>query len=214
MDAAASVPTPPPLPAAAGAGTPEADEILMARYAEGNVAAFAILFERHERPVYRYLLRSVAIPALAEELLQEVWTSVVRSARRYEARAQFTTWLYRIARSKLVDHWRARDPVQLDSLDEDDADGAPRVERLAATDDIRPETIVMDRARARAFTLAVEALPVAQREALLLHLEAGLTLAQIAEITGAGVETIKSRLRYACARLRAGLKDWHPEATS
>ena len=55
----------------------ESDEQLMIRYAAGDTAAFERLFARHEGPVYRFLLRSVRIPALADDLLQETWFSVV-----------------------------------------------------------------------------------------------------------------------------------------
>jgi len=207
--AAAAGPGPYPVP-----HDEPSDEALMTRYARGDVAAFERLYGRHEGPVYRFLLRSVGIPALADELLQEVWMSVIRGSAAYEPRALFTTWLYRIARTRLIDHWRARDPALLVSLDAaadgagDDATAASAVDRLAADTSYEPETRALDRAQARAFTLAVEALPVAQREAFLLHAQAGLSLAQIAGITGAGVETIKSRLRYAGDKLRLAMQNW------
>ncbi len=182
----------------------------MVRYAQGDVAAFERLYGRHEAPVYRFLLRSVGIPALADELLQDVWMSVIRAADRYEPRALFTTWLYRIARTRLVDHWRARDPALLVSLEgapDDDARASP-ADLLAADASFEPEVRALDKAQARAFTLAVEALPVAQREAFLLHAQAGLSLAQIADISGAGVETVKSRLRYASHKLRDAMQNW------
>ena len=69
----------------------DSDEALMVRYAQGDVPAFERLYDRHEAPVYRFLLRSVGIAALADDLLQDVWLSVIRSADRYEARALFTT---------------------------------------------------------------------------------------------------------------------------
>jgi len=188
----------------ATAGTAEADEALMLRFAGGDVRAFEEIYDRHERPVYRFRLRSVRIPALADELLQEVWISVIRYAKSYQPQALFTTWLYRIARSRLIDHWRARDPEALESLDE------PAGPECDATlmDLVAPEVRVMDRAQARAFAAAVEDLPGAQREAFLLHLEAGLTYEQIAGVTGTGSETVKSRIRYACAKLRTTMRPW------
>lgn len=188
----------------------EADESLMSRYAAGDLRAFERIYDRHERPLYRFLLRSVRIPAVAEELLQEVWTSVIRNAPSYRPEALFTTWLYRIARSRLIDHWRARDPEALESLDEPaggDCD-ATLMDLMAADPSMQPEVRAMDRAQARAFAAAVEELPAAQREAFLLHVEAGLTHEQIAGVTGAGAETVKSRIRYACARLRTSLQHW------
>lgn len=182
----------------------------MLRYARGDAPAFEQLYDRHEAGVYRFLLRSVGIAAVADDLLQEVWISVVRSADRYEPRALFTTWLYRIARTRLIDHWRARDPVILVSLDApllDDA-GSSLADTAAGAASLEPETALLNKAQARALMLAVEALPPAQREAFLLHTHAGLTLAQIGSITGAALETVKSRLRYASAKLRAAMQAW------
>jgi RNA polymerase sigma factor (sigma-70 family) len=192
----------------------EADESLMLRFAAGDVHAFEQIYDRHERAVYRFLLRSVRIPAIADELLQEVWISVVRAARTYKPQALFTTWLYRIARSRLIDHWRARDPEVVQSLDEPAGSGcdANLIDLIAADASVQPEVRTMEHAQARAFVCAVEELPAAQREAFLLHVEAGLTHEQIASITGSGSETIKSRIRYACAKLRTTMQPWrdHP----
>lgn len=188
----------------------EKDEALMLRYGAGDQGAFERLYDRHERALYRFLLRSVGIAATADDLLQDVWMSVIRNAATYEPRALFTTWLYRIARSRLIDHWRARDPAVLKSLDEPVMDGSDETlaDRIAAGDEAQPEVRALDRAQARSFLAAIEALPASQREAFLLHAESGLTLAQIGEITGAGVETVKSRFRYACAKLRAAMQPW------
>ena len=193
-----------------GDGAAEADEALMLRFAGGDVRAFERIYDRHERAVYRFLLRSVRIPALADELLQEVWTSLIRNARGYKPQALFTTWLYRIARSRLIDHWRARAPDVLDSLDEpvgSECD-ATLMDLIAADASVQPEIRAMDRAQARAFAAAVEDLPGAQREAFLLHVEAGLTHEQIAAVTGTGSETVKSRIRYACSKLRTTMQPW------
>lgn len=177
----------------------------MLAFGRGDVAAFELLYSRHERPVYRFLLRSVSIPALAEDLLQETWLAAARGAPTYEARARFTTWLYRIARTRLVDHWRARDPAILQGLGQDEAHD---FDGIAGDASFEPQRAAMDRARARAFAGAVESLPPAQREAFVLHADAGLTIAQIAEVTGVAPETAKSRFRYACAKLRDSMHEW------
>jgi RNA polymerase sigma-70 factor (ECF subfamily) len=191
------------------------DEQLMLDYGAagpGAAAAFARLFERHERPVHRFLLRSLGGDAArADDLLQEVWLAVIRNATNYEPRAKFTTWLYGIARTRLIDHWRSlRNDVSLDAANDTHADdvGDALVDRLPAARTIEPEVQAMSRAQARAFIVEVEQLPPAQREALLLHLEGELTLDEIAQMTGVGMETAKSRLRYALAKLRAALEDW------
>jgi RNA polymerase sigma factor (sigma-70 family) len=182
------------------------DEELLAAYAAGDARAFGELYERHERPVYRYFLRQGAAPSLADDLLQETWMAVIRHAERFEPRARFTTWLYTVARSKMVDHWRARDDAV--SLDEaaNDPDDTPL--ELPGSEADRPDVQALSRAQARAFVAAVEALPPVQRETFLLQAEGGLSLEEIATITEVGHETVKSRLRYAMTKLRAVMEAW------
>ncbi len=182
----------------------------MLAFARGDADAFGELFARHERGVYRFLLRSLSgQTAVAEDLLQEVWLAVVRNAAGWEPRARFATWLYGIARTRLIDHWRARrEHVSLDATDDDAEDSPSWTAELAADRTVQPEVRVASRAHAKAFIAAVEQLPAAQRETFLLHAEAELTLTEIAALTGVGMETAKSRLRYAMARLRTALEAW------
>ena len=183
------------------------DEALLAAYAAGDARAFADLYERHERPVYRYFLRQGATREQADDLLQDTWLAVVRNAAHFEPRAKFTTWLYTIARNKQVDHWRGReDAVSLDEA-ANDPDGDPPLE-MEAGDAHRPDVQAMSREQARAFVDAVEQLPTAQKEAFLLQAEGGLSLEEIAAVTNAGHETVKSRLRYAMAKLRTAMEAW------
>jgi len=184
------------------------DEALMAAYQGGDARSFALLFGRYERQVFRFLRRSLGDAAAADDLLQEVWLAVVRNAAGYAPRAKFTTWLFTIARSKLIDHWRAARPmVSLDEEAANDPDEA-LVDSIAAGPEVQPDVQVMSRAQAQAFVAAVEALPVAQREAFLLHVEGEMTVEEVAQATGVGFETAKSRLRYAFSRLRAAMEVW------
>jgi RNA polymerase sigma-70 factor (ECF subfamily) len=184
------------------------DEALMSAYQGGDARSFALLFERYERPVFRFLRRSLGDATAADDLLQEVWLAVVRNAAGYAPRAKFTTWLFTIARSKLIDHWRGAKPTL--SLDEEAANvpAETMLDGIAADPTAQPEVQVMSRARAEAFVAAVEALPAVQREAFLLHVEGELTVEEVAQATGVGFETAKSRLRYAFGRLRAAMEVW------
>lgn len=85
----------------------DADETLMLRYRDGEVAAFAPLYARHKGALYRYLLRQCGQPALAEELFQDVWLKLIAARAGYTVQARFATYLYRLAHNRLIDHYRA-----------------------------------------------------------------------------------------------------------
>jgi RNA polymerase sigma-70 factor (ECF subfamily) len=178
------------------------DEQLMLAYAGGDAGAFEALYSKHKGPVFRYVLRSVKGRAEAEELFQDVWMRVIEAAARYTPQAKFTTWLYTIAHHRLVDHWRAKGLV-LVSID-DDATSAP--EPVAAPSS-EPHRIVEAQQTLERLSAAIAALPLAQREAFLLHHEGDLTAAEIAAATGTHEEAAKSRLRYAMNKLKDALGD-------
>lgn len=182
----------------------ESDETLMMRYASGDTAGFETLYLRHRPALFRFILRQVHDRAVSEEVFQEVWLAVIRARHRYRARARFTTMLYRIARSRIIDTSRAssrrrRGLGVAATQSPDDLPSPASVERA----------VDGERSVERLMTL-VEALPAKQREAFLLREEAGLDVEAIAEITGVGRETARSRLRYAVARLRDGLGQEEP----
>jgi len=194
--------------------TGESDEALLAAYAAGDAASFTRLYDRHERPVFRYFLRQGQSVAQAEDLLQDTFIAVIRGAPRFTPTARFTTWLYTIARNKLIDQWRASGRVEsLDDAanDPEDAQGDSALDRIPAAESTQPEVDASSREYARAFLGAVEALPAAQRDAFLMHAEGDLSLDEIAAVASVGVETIKSRLRYAMRRLRLACATWLPE---
>ncbi|HXZ47677.1 MAG TPA: sigma-70 family RNA polymerase sigma factor [Usitatibacter sp.] len=174
----------------------------MLAYAGGDPAAFESLYGRHKGALFRFVARSVKARAEAEELFQEIWMRVIESRARYRPQAKFGTWLYTIAHHRLIDHWRAKG-LAVVSLDDEDC----AVPEAAAAPDAEPHRAAEARETLGRLAGAFEALPLAQREALLLHLEGGLTVPEIAEATGANEEAAKSRLRYAMGRLREAIAD-------
>jgi RNA polymerase sigma-70 factor, ECF subfamily len=181
-------------------GNAASDEDLMNRYRDGDTRAFEVLYQRHKGPLYRYLLRQCGVAAVAEELFQDVWMNLIRVRARYQVRAKFTTYLYRFAHNRLIDHYRrakAGVPISYD----DDLD-EPLIEQVADAAEREPENQFARRRQALQLLDMLAALPEAQREAFLLREESGLSLAEIAEVTGVTAETAKSRLRYALAKLR------------
>ncbi len=177
----------------------------MLAYRDGEAAAFEALYARHRARLYRYVLHQFRRREEADELFQEIWMSVIRAREHYEVTAKFATWLYRIAHNRLVDGFRARGRAAEFELDLTGDDGeAPDFPGPAA---LQPERHAERAELAGRLLAALEALPAPQREAFLLAEEGELSVEEIAAATGVGFETAKSRLRYAHARLRAGLED-------
>lgn len=162
------------------------DEALMLAYQRGDTGAFECLYIRHKDQLFAFLYRSCPRAAVVEELAQDTWIAVINSATRYQPQAAFKTWLFSIARKRLVDFWRRQDN-QHSPLDK-------------APEPASPDNSEQDE-QSNALMRVIGELPQEQRDTLLLQ-QQGFSQRDIAEITGAAEETIKSRLRYARETLR------------
>jgi RNA polymerase sigma factor (sigma-70 family) len=181
------------------------DERLMQQFADGDAGAFAGLYDRHEKSVWRFVLRSVREPAIADDVTQELWFAVAQSAARYEPTAKFRTWLFTMARNRVIDLSRTKKNVV--RIDEEDSDGNAVFSELAAESRLGPLRQLQSSEEARALLTAVEQLPADQREAFLLQAEGDMSVDDIAAATGVSFETAKSRLRYARNKLKELLQD-------
>jgi RNA polymerase sigma-70 factor, ECF subfamily len=180
---------------------PQDDGELMLRYARGDLRAFEVLYQRHRSGLYRYLSRHTRNQEAANDLFQEVWSKVIASRDRYEPRAKFRTFLYRIAHNCFIDYCR-RMTVRAEISGDAQRDWHSS---LLAPDDDRPDTRAEQAQVAARYKAALAELPAEQRDVFLLYEESGLSLEEIAAITAVGPETAKSRLRYAVAKLRSAL---------
>ena len=177
-------------------GAEPTDEELMLAYAQGDVRAFDALYHRQRGMLYRFILRSINERAGADEIFQETWSRLIASRERYRVEAKFTTWLLQIAHNLIVDSFRRARP-QAGAEETDDV-----MRDLEISETERPEQVLSEFEQRRRLQRALESLPSEQRETFLLRMEGGLGLEEIAQVTGAGHETVKSRLRYAFAKVR------------
>jgi RNA polymerase sigma-70 factor (ECF subfamily) len=175
----------------------DSDENLMLRYAAGDAAAFESLYARHKAPLYRYVLRQVD-RNIADELYQDIWLKLVDARDSYQPSAKFTTWLYRIARNRIIDHYRRQSIRPVDN-------NATAIDATADRDCDQPEQRIESQDRMERLMVAITDLPREQKDVFLLREQAGLGLDEIAILTGVSFEAAKSRLRYALRRLRDAL---------
>ena len=173
---------------------PRTDDDLMRAFARGDGDAFEVLYERYRKPIYRYVFHAVGEAATADDLYQDVWSSIIDARARFRRDRGFRRWAFRIAHNRLVDHWRA--------LGRQPATQAGHDVALQARASDGPEASATRDQQAERLRAALMQLPREQREAFLLQQEAGLSLTEIAARSGLGRETIKSRLRYASAKLK------------
>ena len=179
------------------------DGELMLRYAGGDLRAFEALYRRHRSPLYRYLSRHTRDPEVANDIFQEVWSRVISSRSRYEPRAKFSTFLYRIAHNCFIDHCR-RASARHDRANVSNEEFNLEQALPAPASDL-PDTRAEHAQTLTRYRAALASLPSDQRDTFLLYEESGLTLEEIGSITGVSMETAKSRLRYALSKLRNAL---------
>lgn len=178
------------------------DEMLMLRYRDGDAQAFDDLYARYRGGLFRFILRQCPTRAQAEELFQDVWMKLVQSRRQYEVVAKFRTYLYTIAHHRLIDFYRSHAVQAYTAYADGDEDPAAQIPASRVDE---PHVRAESREQGAHILRLLEALPAPQREAFLLYEEGGLTVEEIATAMAISFEAAKSRLRYAVAKLRAGL---------
>jgi RNA polymerase sigma-70 factor (ECF subfamily) len=182
------------------------DASLLHAHAAGDPHAFARLYDRYDRPCFRFIRRTLAAHAdAADDLHQETWIAVSRNAAAFDPKkASFPAWLFAVARNKVWDHLRRQKVAVLAQVEDNAA--------MTTVPDPGPTPLEQAASRELAQRIidAVEALPLAQRETFVMFAHAGLSLEDVAQATGVPLETAKSRLRYARATLRQALADERP----
>lgn len=174
---------------------PGSDEELLRSVAAGDAAALSRLYERYAGPLFGYLFRLAGDRMTAEEILQDTMLAVWRSAGAFEGRAKVTTWLFGVARRQAHNRLRGRpaaEPAGADLPDRPDQGAGPEEMAIAA-------------AGGTPVAAAIDLLPDYHRDVIALVFVAGLPLADVAEVLGIPVGTVKSRLYHARAAVAATL---------
>jgi RNA polymerase sigma-70 factor (ECF subfamily) len=183
-------------------------EDLMARIAKGDGDAFEILVDRHQASVLNLIYRFIGDRTQAKDMAQEVFFRVWQSAKSYEPKAKFTTWLYRITanlcfnelksarRKKWFQFLRFGDQHEV-TIEDTFIDGSPS-----------PEDLLLAKERNRQISDALESLPDNQRMALILRRYDALSYEEIARILNCSVSAVESLLVRAKRTLQKKLKNY------
>ena len=186
-------------------GQQPTDAALMERILQRDASALETLYDRYGRPVYSLALRISQQPASAEEIVQDVFLQLWRSADRYQsARGPLEPWLFTMARNRALDFLRLKREKQR-RREEEDSEIAP-----AAV--VYPDPVAeIDRARrAEKVRALMNSLPEAQRRAIELAFFEGMSHSEIAAATGEALGTIKSWIRGGLLKLRESLGEGGP----
>jgi len=175
----------------ARAGVEPSDDALMERFCQGDEVGFEMLYQRHAESVLAFLRRMVRDPALADDILQTTFLSVVRARGRYQPGATVRAWIFAIAANA------GRDALRRRRSRREDASASGTAAEVAA-----PALDPPDPAAARAVQDALMQLPVEQREAVVMHKMHDLSFPEIAAALGITVGAAKVRAHRGYLRLR------------
>lgn len=191
------------------ANHPDPDAALMLRVKRGDEAAFAELVEKYKQPVMNLVYRNLRDATEAEDLAQNVFLQVHKSAHRYQATARFSTWLFTIARNLCLNEIRRRTRHPADSLDavhqENDDQPARQFEDVKT---FMPTENLLHSELEQKVESALAELPEAQRTAILLCRQDELSYEEIAEVIGCSLSATKSLIHRGRETLKQKLKPY------
>ncbi len=172
------------------------------RLRAGDPDGLTNLMARYQNRLFRYLMRFVCNPAVAEDLFQQSWLRVIENIRRYDPRRSFEAWLFTLARNLAIDYLRR---VRPESLDEPAFNGEAPADRLAASGPNAFEHVV-ERERSEWVLSALLEQPAIYREVLSLRFEEEMKLEEMAEVLAVPLSTVKTRLRRGLEMMRQSLE--------
>ncbi|PYX09929.1 MAG: RNA polymerase subunit sigma-70 [Acidobacteria bacterium] len=161
------------------------------------------LIEEYQHRLLRYLMYLTGRRDLAEDFFQETWVRVLERGSQYDGRHEFSTWLFTIARNLVIDHLRRKRPASFDSLA--DPDGLAPFD-IAATAQPSAFDTTVQREQNEQISAGMQHIAAEYRETLVLRFQEGMSLEEIANVTGAPLGTVKSRIYRGLSALQPWLK--------
>ena len=186
--------------------SPDAQDIeWMRRVAQGDMRAFESLVEAHQTRVVGTVAKMLGDDTDAEDIAQQVFIRVWKSAARYQPTAKFTTWLFKITRNLVFNELRRRKRHPATPLEHEEEE-----HHFQAADQstMAPDASMLDAEMQNAIQAAIDSLPEAQRMAVVLRRYEDMPYEEIGEVLGLSVPAVKSVLFRARAELREKLRKY------
>jgi RNA polymerase sigma-70 factor (ECF subfamily) len=185
------------------------DAALMLRVKRGDDAAFAELVDKYKQPVMNLVYRILRDATEAEDLAQNVFLQVYKSAHRYEVTAKFSTWLFTIARNLCLNEIRRRSRHPADSIEATHGEGEDQPARQFEDHKIfQPTQNVLHQELEQKIDQALAELPETQRTAILLCRRDEMSYEEIAEVIGCSLSATKSLIHRGRETLKQQLKPY------
>ena len=170
--------------------------------------------KREQSRLRNFIRRRVPDPRDAEDILQDVFYELVEANRLLMPIEHVTGWLFRVARNRITDLFRKKEPESFsDATVADEDDERLQLEDLLPSPDAGPEALYARNVLLDKLELAVDELPKEQREVFVAHELEGRSFKEMAAETGVSVNTLLSRKRYAVRHLRERLQSMYDELT-
>ena len=181
-------------------------EDLMARIAQGDEYAFDILVHRHQTSILNLTYRFVGDRTQAKDLAQEVFIRVWQSAKSYEPKAKFTTWIYKITTNLCINELKSARRRRWFSFHRSDEDSENSMEDSISDDSTNAEDLLLAEERSSQISDVLQSLPDNQRIALILKRYDDLSYQEISQVLGCSVSAVESLLVRAKRTLQEKLK--------
>jgi RNA polymerase sigma-70 factor (ECF subfamily) len=172
---------------------------LIDAYRSGENVAIETLIERYFRSIYSFVFRMIRSESDASDIVQDIFVKVWKYIGRFDATKEFKPWLFTIAHNTVIDWTRKKKPLLFSSMTADDAQ--PFEETLADIAPL-PDAVFINNEWKKMLDDAIETLPLAQREVILLHHQDDLTFESIATLLKKPANTVKSSYRRGMMKLR------------
>lgn len=189
----------------------DSDVSLMLEFQKGDISSFEKLLQKHKESIINIIYQFIGERDEAEDLAVEVFLRVYRAAKKYQAKAKFTTWLYKITTNLCLNEIRKKAKLQTISLSKPISAGEEKEEELIekiADAAPSPQQILEKKERNALIRKAIDSLPAKQRMATILQIYEGLSYKEISRILGCSVKSVERRLYWARTNLKEKLSSY------
>jgi RNA polymerase sigma-70 factor (ECF subfamily) len=190
---------------------PDSDVSLMLKFKNGDISSFEKLVQKYKEIVINIIYQFIGERNEIEDLAVEVFLRVYQAAKNYEAKAKFTTWLYKITTNLCLNEIRKKAKLQTISLSKPISREEGKEEELVqqiADSTPSPQEILEKKERDILIRKAIDSLPAKQRMAIILQIYEGLSYKEISAVLGCSVKSVERRLYRARTNLKERLSSY------